>query len=126
MYQKEEEMVKIIDFKRDKLLDLVKDKLTEKISCTYRKEYDYKMVFTTNDNKNIEFFTVIASIDYDTPEGDVLNLQYGISRVVPSENPSDEKKYIDTFKIDALLPDDFTPEITAKAIVNTWLGNRCK
>ena len=126
MYQKEEEMAKLIDFKRDKLLDLVKDKLTEKISCTYRKEYDYKMVFTTNDNKNIEFFTVIAAIEYDTPDGDVLNLQYGISRVVPSENPSDEKKYIDTFKIDVLLPDDFTPEITAKAIVNTWLGNRCK
>lgn len=97
--------------KRTELVEILKTMMFDELGYTGVGN-ECRVVFSPyGDAKDIGIFTLLAGCVFKYGEPDKVDLIY--TRV----NSSDDN---DRLEISCELPDDFTPEITAGAIFDTW------
>lgn len=100
----------IIFKKRRELIDILKTKMFNEIGYTGVGS-EIRMVFSPyGDNKDIGLFTIMTAVVFKTGNPDMLHILYTV-------NYDDDSR----LEMSCDLPDDFTPEITADAIFQTWV-----
>ena len=97
--------------KHNELIEILQDMMLKEVGYTGVGS-NCRMVFSPyGDAEDIGLFTIYNTLVFETGKPDMLRLTY--IRV----DSSDEN---DRLEISCELPDDFTPEITAGAIFDTW------